>query len=440
MTGGEDELRFVYEWERGDGVSAPELAATWARLEIWVGDSCLTQVEDTTSLSARRGIYCSLYPLAEWVAFNWWMLQANVRPAGQARSVPWRRGAAWMRHHALRSAGDGFLWPDVLVLPEGAATRLVWHPDGETGPDRSIRYLTGGEALIERGRVLRALTQLVVSVLGRLKDQGVGDTALSEEWDALSATGEDEREFCLAVARLGFDPYCVDESIKTSVQASSDRLPEDMLVDFLESVTPSKIADGLSWIDRSSEAIDRTDAAPSPALKAIRSEVASLAPTTAHLPWDEGWQQARTLRGLFDLPPDAAFEMNGMIQHKRRQSSDRALQGLGGLSSSDAGVLISARRLKEPDARFARARALWHFAYGRTPQRFLLTPSHADRQRVERAFAAELLAPADGVRALLDDESGVVTPEDVEDVATRFGVSPFVVRHQVANQLSLQMA
>jgi hypothetical protein len=38
-------------------------------------------VEDVGSTSSRRSVYVPLYPLAEWIAFNWWLLAANTRPA-----------------------------------------------------------------------------------------------------------------------------------------------------------------------------------------------------------------------------------------------------------------------------------------------------------------------------------------------------------------------
>jgi hypothetical protein len=44
------------------------------------------------------------------------------------------------------------------------------------------------------------------------------------------------------------------------------------------------------------------------------------------------------------------------------------------------------------------------------------------------------------VRELLVDDGGLVSPEDLVDVASHFGVSPFVVRHQAENQLALQVA
>src|SRR5690242_9624003 len=87
-----------YEWESAEEVRAPELAATWARLEIWAGEECITQVEDLASKSPRRSIYCSLYPLAEWVAYSWWLLRAHTRLAGTV----FHRRSAIQRLNALR--------------------------------------------------------------------------------------------------------------------------------------------------------------------------------------------------------------------------------------------------------------------------------------------------------------------------------------------------
>jgi Zn-dependent peptidase ImmA (M78 family) len=67
---------------------------------------------------------------------------------------------------------------------------------------------------------------------------------------------------------------------------------------------------------------------------------------------------------------------------------------------------------------------------------FLVTGAYTDRQKMERAFAAELLAPAKGIAERLGGTPDVVLLEDLEEVAQYFRVSPMVVEHQVENQLS----
>ena len=73
----EQELKITWEWEPAESVRTPEHRATWARIEIKVGSELVTLVEDRGSGSSRRSIYCPLYPLAEWVAYNWWFLQCR---------------------------------------------------------------------------------------------------------------------------------------------------------------------------------------------------------------------------------------------------------------------------------------------------------------------------------------------------------------------------
>src|SRR4051794_8689187 len=126
-----DSLRFDIEWLDPEGVKAPELAATWARLQIWVGGTCLTQLETSKTTAARRSLFCSVYPLAEWVAYNWWFLQADTRaPVVSERRLlsALSNGSSkvWTRRHNLRSSGDGFFWPNLVIAPEGPYVQVEW--------------------------------------------------------------------------------------------------------------------------------------------------------------------------------------------------------------------------------------------------------------------------------------------------------------------------
>jgi hypothetical protein len=109
-------LRFQLDWEPvDDTIRAPELRATWARLQVWVGDTCATLVEDLATGSVRRSIVVSLYPLAEWIAYNWW----TIRFDGREDEFP-----GHSRRRNFRSAGDGFNWPDLEIISAGGFRRL----------------------------------------------------------------------------------------------------------------------------------------------------------------------------------------------------------------------------------------------------------------------------------------------------------------------------
>ena len=65
------------------------------------------------------------------------------------------------------------------------------------------------------------------------------------------------------------------------------------------------------------------------------------------------------------------------------------------------------------------------------PGPVILSSLATDRQAQSRAFAAEFLAPAEALRRSLSD--GPVEPEQVDDLASEFCVSSYVIRHQIEN-------
>jgi hypothetical protein len=439
-------LRFTFEWERGEEVAAPELAATWARLEIWVGSNCVTRVEDANSESSRRGIYCSLYPLAEWIAYNWWFVKGHVRAAEYAT---WPSAAAaangsaasrWMPHHNLRWSGDGYVWPNLSLLPEGVDTRLLWRPDIEPASNRPIRYLSAGDELVDSTVVELSLAQLVESVLTRLEERGIAETPLADEWHAIQAIDDDERAFALAAARVGADSYDLDAAVASVIEAAASRLPGPLLDEFLASVNPHRVDSGLDWIEEATGHLAALTGAPHEVFAQIHDTARAWRSQGRGLPWAIGWNQAQLVRRALNLQPDEPFRFDDMVTFDELPSGDRGLQGIGGPTASGAAGLVLGRHLAESGRRFATARALWHLGYADPSSSFLLSGLHTGRERVERAFAAELLAPAMGLADVLRDDSGLVTTEDVEDAAVHYGVSPLLVRHQIENQLATQVS
>ena len=196
------------EWLEAPGVTTPELAATWARYEIWVGDRCITQVEAADG-TFRRSVYGSMYPLAQWVASNWWLLASHIRPSAvEARYWTWQnvRAYPWLPEHNFRGAGDGMPWPDLTVVPEGPVTCVAWSQDRNRSFS-PVRFASEGYAIIRADEARVCLAGVVNRVLERLAESKLPKTPLAEEWEAVATADEEERDFCLTVARLGLDPY-----------------------------------------------------------------------------------------------------------------------------------------------------------------------------------------------------------------------------------------
>jgi hypothetical protein len=429
------QLRVRIEWLDAPGVSTPELAATWGRYEVWVGDRCVTQVEAADG-TFRRSVYGSLYPLAEWIAENWWSLIAHVRPSAvDARYWTWAnvREQSWLARHNARGAGDGMAWPDLTLVPEGLVTRVRWAAD-RTLVFRQLRFVSNGESWIPSDDIQEALATTVEHVLDRLAEQDLPKTRLAEEWAAITASDADEREFCFAAARLGLDPYAVDEPTAEEIVRVGEGLPDDLAGEFFDSAEPSALVGAVEWIGRSLPAAAR--AARKARRPVLELHEATQATTFDRLdperPWIIGYQIARRVRETLDLVPTQLFDIQPWVGRATVSAPSRGIQGAVAVESGRCGVVLGTEPL---DPVFGMARALGRALLRPEKQRFLLSGVRRDEERAAGAFAAELLAPAEGIREMLA-ALGTQNDSALDAVAGRYRVSPLLVRHQYDNQLA----
>jgi Zn-dependent peptidase ImmA (M78 family) len=437
-------LSFEWEWLSAAEVKASELRATWAHLRISAGADCVTLVEDKESGSSRRSIFTSLYPLAEWVAYNWWFLRADTRPATALSRLPARYDALWSGYgekyrarHGLRGVGDGFLWPDLFIMAEGETARIIWNADKAIPEGRPVRFLTSGNISVDAGMLMQQLANFVESVIDRLCEQGVSDTPLATEWANIQSADLDETDFCLAAARLGLDPYSdalkySDDILRTSEQLSDS----DLLGDFLDVVDPDKIAATLSWVSATKDEIDALTSRPSGEVAELRSSARPSPEWNGLRPWELGWAQARLVRNSMNLDQDRAFDIERLVTDVTRPTNSLGIHALGQLKEGGSPLLVVSRRQPDASKRFVLARALWHVLWRDSPT-FLVTSAYTDRQKTERAFAAEILAPAQGIASRIVDDGVHSGLEDsaLDELAGHFRVSTLLVQHQIENQL-----
>jgi hypothetical protein len=433
------DFRITWQWESAPAVRTPELRATWARLEIWAGHDCVTLVEERESQSSRRGIYCPLYPLAEWAAWNWWSLQADARPARALSRYGRLAGLTRQQRerHCIRSSNDGFAWPAMAIIPDGERTHLVWEGDRLGRLDWPVRFLSSGERWAASADVRRELAGMISAVLTRLAEQGLEATTLAKEWGLIGATGDDEASFCLAAARLGLDPYSDAEQYEAAIIQASEVLDGDLLTDFLDAVDPGRLQQALQWVTSARSRLARSSRAPVTknglAFGTLRTAARNYGARDGGRAWHRGWHNARLVRDLEDVEVSAPFDINSLISAPVKTTSDPDLLALGSGAGGYPVAVLGGRRPARA-ARFTMARALWGTIWDEAPV-FAVTSAYTYRQAVERAFAAELLAPAQGIARLLNSPPEEATDEELERIADHFGVSPLVVEHQVANQL-----
>ena len=152
-------------------------------------------------------------------------------------------------------------------------------------------------------------------------------------------------------------------------------------------------------------------------------------------PWQAGYEAAQAVRmhmGASDTDP---VRVANWVHLAQRQAEANGLGGYGATLADDTCSLLVPQSLGNDAMRFVSARALGRALFQPVRSEFLLTSTRATHESVARSFAAELLAPAAGVDAMLQALSGA-DDAAYNAIAALYEVSPLVVRLQVQNQLS----
>lgn len=428
----DDSFAVMPAWEHSSGVQSAELAATWARVTIDVGADRVTWVErDGTS---RDGVYVSAYPLAEWIVFNWWSLRAELRASVHpAREWTWALSSpdSWLHRHNLRAAGSGMSWPDLAIVPEGAVTCLRWFSRGPGPGERGLRYLGAGTAWLSTESVQQGLERFVEAVVDRLRGAHVAETPLEREWERIRDADPDDVEFAEAVARLGLDPYSVDGSMADRVMALEPCMDRAMLGEFLDSANPRSLALAQSWIadadDFLKTRVSRNTQLPVPIDERPESSIG-----VGSKPWQAGYRAARDVRKALGLKPRESADLGPLIDVHDLRADSGGIEGYVVAHARPA--LVIPEGVSRSRRRFHAAHALGLSVLAPSRHRFVIDPSSTELSQAARAFAAELLAPAEGVSQYLVP-LGAATEAAFDAIAQRFDTSPAVVRWQYDNQI-----
>jgi len=428
------EMDLAYDWLSAEGVQGPELKATWARFTLRVDGTAVTRVLDERSQTTRDDVYLPLYPLAEWLATHWWVLFHEV-------DTPWKAGdRAFAMRHSLRDAREGYALPPLTILPQGDTVRLAW--EQEALPFHRIEFLTRGQRDVPTPALRVVLSDFIQAVVRRLQELRIERTLLEDEWVAIESVDSDEREFCAAAAALGLDPYSLEDDERHEIASVGDRLPASLRAEFFSVAHVGQLGEELKVVLDALEA-GTTNPADLLTLKDLRAEVqATAAARSPGPPWTTGYAIAREVRKQLNLDSQPLPSLAALSDALRTSPSelDKAIHqaptptplfdALVGLNyKGSPGFVVTSRR--DESRRFQLCRGVFEYLTSVTSDAALLTEARSDRQARNRAFAAEFLAPADGVRARVSGHT--VTRDEVDELASEFGVSPWVITYQLEN-------
>jgi len=409
---------FAIDWvDAGPSVDKPS-EATMANLGINLDGAPLVSVVNRRTRSHRHVLTVPLLPLAEWVVSNWWFLwyevedlQNEQRPGFEAR-------------HNFAHASDGFVYPPISTTPIGEDLLLRVRPCRFT--HSPLEFIGNGEHYIRRSAFEAELRDFVETVIQRLREWGICDSGLEAEWNAINTLDEKEQAFCQAAAMLGVDPWEAPDELSDTISAVWNMSPPLLREDVFTSADAETLDSVLNWV---SEAERKTPEGGGAEWDNLRQH--GLAPSQTLRPWERGYELARLVRqAMGNLRGRLGFDTSGAwaIRHETEEEIPRRVEGL--VAAGAPSCLI--RPKGEAGQRFLLARAAGDYLSRPNGSASLLTSVSSPRQRQSRAFAAELLVPKAELKERIGSSS-TVSETAIADWAEEYGVSSYVVHHQITN-------
>ncbi len=419
-------------------LGSPEERATLGLLALTANDRLLTQGIETPGETLRHGPYVPGFPLAEWFVWNWWRIRwESGRPSDMI--APSR----WDLAHRMQTAGDGYVWPNITICSDGVSAFVISTPSSTT--DAVVfRFLGAGHREeISASALEEAVDGFAKDVLTRLEVAGLQDTNLHRLWEDLVSERTDPElaRYRKLEAQLGHDPDEADEAavrrrLRDAVALGEEAMGE-LAADAALNDNPLK---GMVWSKDLSDIADSRGFDADLRAGFSLTDVAGMSKPGAVQAWRLGRQLARHVR------LQAALDGERVSDERLAELAGTTTAAVSDATRRSPGISFALNR-RNDHARIS-LRSGWA-----TGRRFELarligdrlactqigncredlspaTRSFSYRQKMQRAFAAELLSPFDAVDDMM---SGDYSEERQNEVARHFKVSPMTVQSQLVN-------
>lgn len=431
-----DEIKIESYWENAEGVRGPELAATWASLQILVGGNAVTRIEDLEGHSVRNVVYGPLYPIAEWIVSNWWSLLYEV---GSPRRMAF---PGFYKRHKLSSAAEGYSLPDLLIKPEGNHVAVEWTPTHR--PLHKVQFLSAGRGRLDKKQIELELARFIDIVIKRLEDRNIKESHLSKLWKEIVEADVEEIDFCVAAGRLGFYPYSMTDEESYSLITISEILPPGVVEEFLAAAEYQFMEEESLLLNEFFTEEAQTEIKLDNIIKAkldIEKHLANI--DNNPLPWEQGYATAKLVRSILGMEKNSRVPSVAKIGDLFGIDNDLWEKSIynKGESWRFSNAAVAANKTNSPcfgivakhknSQVFNVCRALFEYLISPMPLQAIITNANTDRQKRNRAFAAEFIAPSEQLRKEIDGKS--LTEEDIQDLAELFETSEMTVCHQIQN-------
>lgn len=254
-----------------------------------------------------------------------------------------------------------------------------------------------------------------------------------------SYTQPAEHKFCRTAGAMQLSPYDLTNEAAELVRGLIVSMPEeDARLDFASAMNFEEIDAVSKKIHNDIEQLggrNSLEGLPS-AIAALGDKVSGLA-TSGLKPWQKGTAAAKALREHLQLGVEGSVGgaedlarlcgAESFVLHDIGSQEILAFQEI----VQDAPAVLVQKEWGALSSAFFLARAVGDYLVFQS-RKSCVASKYTDRQAVGRAFAAEFMAPAEGVVSMIDEDERSMTA-----VAKHYAVSVDVVRHQYQNNYAI---
>lgn len=476
-------LRLAFAPDPDDGQAAePEVSMSWGSFQLWVeGRNLCAHQEDG---ERTESVHWYLLPLMEWLAENWnpllheerlparnegdtawvsllatrfppWAIEHDTQLASRWESA-WQK---WWHRHAIRAAGEGGLFPDVVLRRVRDRVEISWGRTRVEGmPDHfGFSESERGHSRLVPQRVAGPLHEVLVSAsdyLTSLSPESRRFRRLRRQILAVKGAEEQRERRLMWLAGLGTDERTVRAGWRrvTSYLAEyADGVRRAILEPSESPLVVTGSCHATLMFGSVSPSVGKRDVlelarlmidlrAPRGRLSAIDEARRSVPlEEAATPPWYQGYELAEGLHEHLDpeyveresVDIEDIIEKQG-VKIVDRQLSDERIRGVAiDGERHSPGILVNSRNSANAHPfgrRFTLAHEFCHLLFDRDVGAHLAIASGPwaprDVERRANAFAAMFLMPNELVRRAVSALAGSLATKDaIHSVANRLQTS-----------------
>lgn len=423
MAMNKDEFSIDYEWENYPDM-IKEIGCTSANIKISIQENIATSNINKDSKTIKDHVYLSLYPFALWLARSWWrLIYENSIPARESEQYIF-----WRMAHDLTNAGEGFVWPDLEFSSDGKEMQVCNYKTVYNFA--SINYINPFQTTISLQKFIAISKQLIESVHDRLDAFNIHNTELHELWSTIIKENQNDnlKQQRIWEARLGFDPEDADPQLIKFIMKKAHEIGNDSLCEIISGFDTINNLAITSALSKLAQRLENGLTG--------KFQLPEIAPLSPGKPWDMGYAMAAHIRtecnlGEDNISDEKLADLLGLNEESLFSASDARDMSVASVGNADT-AKFSFQRGTRAARRFIAARIIADKLQTHHNNIWLsATSSGTFRQKIQRAFAGELLCPINSLKNFIGTNN--INIELLDEAAEYFNVNTLVPVLQLYN-------